>query len=78
MAAAEHEASQGYNVPAWDAVRRLLIPLDAESREMLDTLVRHFYPTHNGVQQNKYRGLVIEMALRALYQRTMPKQEQSS
>src|SRR5437899_5072778 len=78
MAAAEHEASRGYHVLCADAVRRLLIPLDAESCEMLDTLVRHFYPTHHRVQQNKYRGLVIEMALRALYQRTAPKQEKSS
>lgn len=77
MAAVEHETSQGYNTLGEDATRRLLIPLDAESYEMLDALVRHFYPAHSRVQRNKYRGLVLEMAIRAFYQRTSPKQETS-
>ncbi|MGZ6360898.1 MAG: hypothetical protein ACXWP0_04355 [Ktedonobacterales bacterium] len=55
-------------------VQRLPLPLDAESRRMLDTLVMHFYTEHSGLQRNKHRGLVVEMAIRMFYARTFPTQ----
>lgn len=72
MTAGNHEATiRGYESREAEVVQRLLLPLDAESRRMLDELVARFYPEHSGRQHNRYRGLVIEIAIRALYQRTL-------
>lgn len=52
-------------------VQRVSLPLDVESRRMLDELVAWLYPDSAGTQRKKYRGRVAKLAIRMLHRRTM-------
>lgn len=54
------------DAPAVETTIRLTVSMESEAAGMLDALARRLYPRRRASQA---RGLVLEMAVRALYRR---------